>query len=518
MARRVAPFIRDFMPDQHRAFYQGQPFLVAASADAQGRVWTTVVEGPDGFIHSPDAKSLTLATQMDSQDPLAQSLHSGSDIGVVGIELATRRRNRFSGRTRPTDEGFAIDIGQTFGNCPQYISERDWWRVATGTRPAAQSAPRLSTAQIARIQAADTLFIGSGHRSATAAAANGFDASHRGGAPGFVNVVSPTRLRIPDYSGNNFFNTIGNLVIDPRVGLLFVDFATGGLLHVTGRAKVDWAPPEAQDPAVLRVIEVEIDQVIDRRHALSLRWSKAPTPARQLAVTEKVVEAEGITSFHLTPLDGAPLAPFQAGQHLPIALEHPCQAAKLRRTYSLSGVSGQDSYRITVKREPKGLASRFLHDAIEVGDVIEAKPPAGEFVLPNGNSPLVLISAGVGLTPMVAMLHEALSENSTRPVWYVHGARDGHHHALREEVDQLIASHPAAQRAVYYSQPGPDDHIGQGYDVKGRISAPDILALNAGAQAQYLLCGPAGFVTELTSELEAAGIPQAQIHFETFGG
>ncbi|MDA5557817.1 FAD-binding oxidoreductase [Shimia sp. MMG029] len=518
MARRVAPFIRDFMPDQHRAFYQDQPFLVVASGDAEGRVWATIVEGSDGFIRSPDAHTLTLAGAMDPQDPLAKALTAGADIGVVGIELATRRRNRLSGRTRPTDAGFAIDIRQTFGNCPQYISERDWWRVPHPTRPTSQSAAQLSAAQIAHIQAADTLFIGSGHHSAEQAASNGYDASHRGGAPGFVQVVSPTRLRIPDYSGNNFFNTIGNLIEDPRVGLLFVDFATGGLLHVSGRATIDWAPQEARDPSALRVIEVTIERVLDRREALGLRWSKTPMPTRKLVVTAKTKEAEDITSFTLSAQDGAPLAPFKAGQHLPIALEGPTQRAKLRRSYSLSGPAHEGSYRITVKREPQGLASRMLHSKIAVGDVIDAKPPAGDFVIPDNSSPLVLISAGVGLTPMVAMLHEALHQNPNRPVWFLHGTRNRRHHALRTEVAKLISDAPNATSRVFYSQPDPDDLLGQHYDAQGRITAQEVLALTAGAQAHYLLCGPAGFVTALTSGLEAQGVPMAQIHSETFGG
>ncbi|MEX0285930.1 MAG: pyridoxamine 5'-phosphate oxidase family protein [Paracoccaceae bacterium] len=512
IATRAAPFIRDFLPEQHRAFYQAQPFLVVASDDGAGRVWTTIVEGKDGFIGSPDATSLTLDTAIDTHDPLAQSLIEGADIGVVGIELATRRRNRFSGRTRGTDGGIAIDIRQTFGNCPQYISERDWWRAERGALDPVTS-DHLSPEQIARIGAADTLFIGSGRQGA--AASDGYDASHRGGAPGFVRVARPNVLRIPDYSGNNFFNTIGNLLEDPRVGLLFVDFTSGGLLHVTGRARIDWTPEEARDPSVLRVIEVEVDGVIDRPGALSLRWSAKPTPSRAMRVRDKVVEAEGITSFYLSPVDGGPLPPFQPGQHLPIALDIPTHDTKVRRTYSLSGPVA-DAYRITVKREDAGVASRFLHDVVAVGDVIEAKPPAGDFLIPDGDGPLVLISAGVGLTPMVAMLHHVVARGD-RPVWFLHGARDGRHHALREEVDRLISAGPNAKRRVYYSAPGDADVMGEDFDVQGRVSAADVLALEPGPEAQYVLCGPLGFISDLTSGLSDTGVPKSRVHFETFG-
>ncbi|WP_170789202.1 FAD-binding oxidoreductase [Ruegeria lacuscaerulensis] len=517
IATKGAPFIREFMPDQHRTFYQAQPFLVAASADTKGRVWASIIEGRDGFVRSPDAHTITLDTTPDPSDPLAQTLTAGTDIGVVGIELATRRRNRFSGRTRPTDSGLAIDIRQTFGNCPQYINERDWWRVQRNQPVRPLTSESLNSAQIKRIEAADTLFIGSGQQGQQGAASNGYDASHRGGEPGFVRVISPNRLRIPDYSGNNFFNTIGNLLQDPRVGLLFVDFETGGLLHLTGRATIDWSPEEARDPNILRMIEVELDAVIDRPEALTLRWSAQPTPSRKLIVTNKVVEAEGITSFHLAATDGDPLKLFQGGQHLPIALDIPSHDKKVRRTYSLSGTAGGDHYRITVKREASGVASRFLHDNVAIGDVVEAKPPTGDFIIPQGDAPLVLVSAGVGLTPMLAILHQLAGQGSQRPVWFVHAARNGRHHAMADEVGQLVATNRTLRKRIFYSTPDSTDQLGQDFDATGRISATDLLALGAGRDAHYMLCGPSGFVTDLKSGLENADVPPDRVLFEVFG-
>ena len=517
IALRAAPFIRDFMPDQHRAFYEAQPFFVAAASDDEGRVWTTIVEGPDGFVQSPDARTLEVQTQMDASDPLAAPLQSGTDIGLIGIELATRRRNRLSGRTRRSETGFAIDIRQSFGNCPQYISERNWWRVDR-TQPAdARHAQALDPEQIARIAAADTMFIGSGQRRREEAASNGFDASHRGGAPGFVRVLSPTRLRIPDYAGNNFFNTIGNLMEDPRIGLLFVDFSTGGLLHLSGRATIDWTPGAADDSAALRVIEVAVEAVIDRPMALSLRWDSPADAAQKFVVTNKVKEAEDITSFLLTPADGRGPAPFAAGQHLPVILDVPGQANKVQRSYSLSGPPAAPTYRITVKRDPNGIASRFLHDTLEVGDVITANPPAGDFGLPKGDGPLVLVSAGVGLTPLLAMLHHVAASGRNRKVWFVHGARNGRHHALQHEVARLVAAAPQVQARLFYSAPDAADRTRNLFDAEGRITARDLLALKAGPKAQYVLCGPSGFVADLQSGLEAGGVPAGQIQFETFG-
>lgn len=510
----AAGFIRPFMPDQHRTFFEQLPFLVLAGADADGLPWVTVLDGPDGFVTSPDPTTLTVSASPDDQDPLAEAFAQGTDVGMIGIELATRRRNRMNGRLRRTGAGFVIDVRQSFGNCPQYIHERNWQRVPAGIPMRASRTKRLNDAQIARIQAADTLFVSTGRHDGTDHASNGFDASHRGGAPGFVQVVDATHLRIPDYAGNNFFNTIGNLLENPRIGLVFIDFETGGLLHLSGRATIDWSPGKDDDPNALRMVNVEIDVVLDRPAALSLRWT-ANDDLRELIVTHKVKESADITSFHLGAADGSPLPPFVAGQHLPVELDIPGQAEMTRRSYSLSGAPGADHYRLSIKRETHGLASRHLHDAVQVGDRIGARAPSGDFVVPDDAAPLVLVSAGVGLTPMVAALHAA--SQTARPVWFVHGARDGAHHALRDEVTQAIASHPNAHRRILYSQPRPDDTMGTDFDATGRISAQTLLDLRAGTEAHYMLCGPAPFLSDLRQGLEAAGVPGAQIHFETFG-
>ncbi len=510
-------FIRSFMPEQHREFYTALPFLVVSTGDEEGRVWTTILEGPPGFVASPDPRTLNLAMQPDLLDPIAATLRSGTDIGVLGIEPATRRRNRLSGSTRPEGDGIAIDVRQTFGNCPQYIREREWRRVERTEPATVKTAKELSADQVARIEAADTLFIGTGHRAEEDAASNGYDASHRGGEPGFVQVVDANRLRIPDYAGNNFFNTIGNLVADSRVGLLFVDFATGGLLQVTGRAEVDWTASGADDPAVRRIIDVTVEAVVERPAALSLRWERDDSAVRRLAITRKVVEAEGVASFYLAPVDDQPLAPFEAGQHLPIELNVPGKAAKVRRTYSLSGAPTGETYRLTVKREPEGVASRFLHDGVDVGDVIETRRPSGDFVVSCGQCPLVFVSAGVGLTPMLAMLHTIAMEAGSRRAWFVHGTRDGAHHALREEVDRLLGTRPNFGKRVLYSRPRAEDRLGQDYDAEGRVTAEMLLALDAGPDAHYMLCGPPAFLADIRSGLEAAGVPAENVEFETFG-
>ena len=512
-------FIRDYMPDQHRAFFETLPFLVVTGGDGEGQPWVTIIEGPPGFVRSTHPRGLTVAATLPSQDPLASALDPGSGIGILGIELATRRRNRVNGVIlRAAGSGLAIGVRQSFGNCPQYIHERAWCFVEPVRAEVARASCRLDPHQQARIAAANTLFIGSGYHAGGHRPSNGYDASHRGGSRGFVRAANEgTLLRIPDYAGNNHFNTIGNLLRDPRVGLLFVDFETGGLLHVAGRARVDWAPKDGHALKARRVIEVTVESVIDRPAALTLRWRDETAGLRPLRIVDKVKESERITSFHLTSLSGAALPSFKAGQHLPVVLRVPGEREPIRRTYSLSGSPQTGTYRVSVKREEHGIASTFLHAETEIGATIEARTPAGDFTFPDGRGAVVLASAGVGVTPMLAMLHAATAESPDRRLWFVHGTRDGKSHAFRAEVEALIGQRATAARKVFYSAPRETDTSGTDFDAKGRITAEDLLMLEAGADAHYMLCGPASFLADLRAGLESGGVPPGQIHFETFG-
>ena len=510
-------FIKPYMPQQHREFFSQLPFLVLAGADSDGHHWVTLMDGPDGFISSPNSKTLSVQAEPDPQDPLADALHQGTDVGMLGIELASRRRNRMSGSIRQTGNGFAINVNQSFGNCPQYINERVWHRQNDNKPGPAHRSERLSADQIARIRAADTMFIGTGQQAEIDHASNGFDASHRGGPAGFVAVTDSGHLRIPDYAGNNFFNTIGNLIENPRIGLVFVDFETGGLLHVSGLALINWEPTDSHDPNAARMIEVTVDSVLDRPKALSLRWAPNEADVRELVVAGKTAETDDIASLLLMPVDGTPLNEFKSGQHLPIELRIPGQSNLVKRSYSLSGPPSERVYRLTVKRDPNGLASRFIHDHLQVGDIIRARAPSGEFTLPADESPVVLASAGVGMTPMLAMFHEAAARNRQQPLWFVYGARNLANHALKQEVEDLASEFANLSTHFAYSKPGDDDVLGSDYHYEGRVTAQTLLDLDAGPEAQYLLCGPAAFLAEVREGLEASGVPSDQIHFETFG-
>jgi len=510
--------IRSFMPDQHRIFFEEQPFLIAAARDAEGRPWATLLEGGPGFVRSPDAVSLEIAARPVRGDALEGALAAGADIGLIGIELGTRRRNRVNGTlTASGDDGIQFAVGQSFGNCPQYIRARKYWWSPGKPSGKAERGTSLSGSQMAWIRSADTFFIATGYRGEGEDTAFGMDISHRGGERGFVEVLDERTIRFPDYAGNRFYNTLGNILCDPRTGFLFLDFATGSLLQLTGRASIDFSSDAvARVPGARQLVTLQIDEIVELTSVLRLRWQEEAGSARSLRLVEKVKESADVTSFHFEARDGGPLKPFSAGQHLPIELNLSGGLGKVQRSYSLSGSPKEGRYRISVKRDPQGLVSRILHDVLEVGATIDAGLPAGTFGLPETHEPLVLVSAGIGVTPLLSMLHAVVAEEGHRPLWFVHSARDGEHHPFRKEVRALAAAKLNIRLLTHYSRPLETDIRGQDFDCEGRITAESLVALAGAANARYCLCGPAGFLAELKAGLEREGVPESRILEESF--
>lgn len=517
-ARRI---VRPAMPEEHRAFYAQLPFVVLAARDAAGRPWATGLAEEPGFVSSPEPRSLHVAAAPSPGDALDGALGLGDDVGLLGIELHTRRRNRVNGRvTGGGSAGFTLGVAQSFGNCPQYITERRWRRAARPEHaPAPTRGTALAPAHRALIERADTFFIASGFRGDGESPVFGMDASHRGGARGFVEVRNPGELVFPDYAGNNHFNTLGNLLMDPRAGLLFVDFERGDTLQLTGRARIDWDSPDIQRHAdAQRLVHFEIEESVLLAGALPLRWERPADARRELRLVQRIRESADVVSFVLAARDGRSLPDFAPGQYLPIELEIPGRSGTVARTYSLSGSPAAADYRLTVKRDPHGLVSRHLHDDLQVGQSIVAGSPQGTFTLAaSGDRPVVLASAGIGLTPMVSMLHALASRPAGRDVWFVHGARDGDHHPLRREVQRLVAASRTARLHVAYSQPRSTDRLGRDHHSVGRVDGALLEKLLPDFDAEFHLCGPGGFMAELHAFLDARGVPAERIHTESFG-
>jgi predicted pyridoxine 5'-phosphate oxidase superfamily flavin-nucleotide-binding protein len=267
--------IRNAMPMQHRELFAQLPFLVVGAADPAGQLQASVLAGPPGFVQSPDDTHLEIDALPPAGDPLAAALQPGSTVGLLGIELPTRRRNRANGRVVERNErGLRVRIEQSFGNCPKYIQRRELAALgsADAPRPPVRHADRLDDAVFALVRRADTFFIAS-HAPGSQPNA-GCDVSHRGGLPGFVQADDAGRtLTWPDYLGNAFFNTLGNLAANGEAALVFPDFETGGLLHVNGHAGIVWDGPQVRAfPGAQQVLRLQVRQVIHRPAALPWRW------------------------------------------------------------------------------------------------------------------------------------------------------------------------------------------------------------------------------------------------------
>lgn len=258
--------IRDFMPDQHRAFFEGLTYVFVGAAEADGWPAATLLAGPRGFIASPDPRTLRLDVRLDPEDPVQALLTPGAPVGLLGLDLSNRRRNRANGRVAAIEEGILVQVDQSFGNCPQYIQTRSVEALDRTPGPLERFAGLDADARAA-VVVADTFFVASFAQGEN----GGVDISHRGGRPGFVRLDGDV-LTIPDFRGNRFFNTLGNLLAQPRAALLFPDFATGDLTQLQGRAEVLWD----QDPQIEgaeRLWRFTVERGWRRRAAIPLRWT-----------------------------------------------------------------------------------------------------------------------------------------------------------------------------------------------------------------------------------------------------
>ncbi|MFH9963347.1 MOSC domain-containing protein [Streptomyces mirabilis] len=301
----------------------------------------------------------------------------------------------------------------------------------------------------------------------------------------------------------------------------------------TGRGSLSVADTDAllylpdPDPARLRTalaIEALSPGWQQSFQEMSHRLDQPPAPApaapgwrgfKQLRVTQVVPETPTVSSFLLRPIDSQTLPPAAPGQYLTVRIPEEGRP-DLVRSYSLSSAPGAAEYRISVKREDRGKVSTYLHTHLHTGDVIEAAAPRGTFVLADDHTPVALFSAGIGVTPVLAMLHQLALEHSSRAVWWVHTARDPGQQPFAEEARQLLARLPHARVFIYYTAPDLEIAGGSGI-THGRMTSDGIRELGIPADAHAYLCGPEGFMSTVTSALQRVGVSSSNIHTEVFG-
>ncbi len=535
--------VRRFLTDQHREFFGLLPYAFLGAVDAEGQPWASMLVDEPGFVVAPDPRRLDVAAAPLFGDPLNQTLRDGVEVALLGVQLPTRRRNRVIGTVQGAGPGgFHIAVRQTLGVCPQYIQGREASLIADPRQPERRPehhAARLDAAARSIIARADTFFVASVNPRAEDGVAAGADISHRGGRPGFVRIDDDTTLTNPDF--------VGNFQIDDRAGLLFIDFETRDTLYLAGRAEIIWDGPEvAAFAGAQRLVRYHLTKVIRVEAALPLAfvppayspllsrigtWDEAASGIeaehsrnewRPFRIEQVVDESATIKSFYLAPTDGGGLAVYRAGQFLPIRVQPIDWAAPVIRTYTLSDAPGSGNYRISVKREGAGGVSDWLHDHALPGTEIAVMAPRGSFVFDTpSNRAVVLVSAGVGITPMMAMLNDLLVNNGrTRhhaPLYFIHGARNGQNHAFAAALRHKAELHSNLKVHVRYSAPDAGDVLGQTNDSVGRVDRALLQAVLPFDDYDFYLCGPAAFMQELYDGLRALNVADARIHLESFG-
>ena len=552
-------FIRDYLPGEHKAFFSKLPFVLIGAVDSLGRPWASLLMGRPGFVDAPDAHTLEINTRLVFGDPLNGVLAKGADVGLLGIEYDSRRRNRLTGKVAVfSDHLITIKIDQTFGNCPQYIQSRDYELLpeieAIGEPLATTKIDSLDARAQEIIAVADHFYIATQYSERAGDSSHGADVSHRGGKPGFVRIEDERTLVFPDFTGNNHFNTIGNIFLNPRAGLLFVDFEGGDLLYLTCKAEIIWDGEEKRAFAgAERFVRLTLDEGVLVENAVPIRWSfrdYSPSlsftgsweevDARMAALKEgnkyriyRVLRVEResalITSFYLEPEDGARIPCNVAGQFLPIEIEPPGAVAPIRRTYTISNAPNGSYFRLSIKREPAakpglppGVSSNYFHDHVSSGATIRALSPRGKFTLDESSTrPVVLLSGGVGITPMISMLEQLVNDSEgcgcTRPVWFIHGASNSDVHAFGAHVRRLADEFPCLTTHIRYSHPSAKDVQGEHYDSAGHVDVELLKSLLPLDNYDYYLCGPTPFIESLFDGLKSLGVADERIHYEFFG-
>ena len=269
-AQQSERVIKTTMKPVARQFLHQQPVAFVATIDADGWVWASLVAGLPGFMVALDEGTIHIGAAPTIGDSLHENLLANSDIGLLIIEFATRRRVRVNGHAQLQPDGsFYVHTQQVYANCPKYIQARQYEvsPVADRSKSEVYRTDSLTTTQQQLIAKSDTFFVASAHPE------GGADASHRGGNPGFVTVVDPNALIWPDYVGNDMFNTLGNIAANPKAGLLFLDFDTGSTIQLIGEAHIIWDAAEiAKHNGAERLVSFRIEQVVEIENRLPLRW------------------------------------------------------------------------------------------------------------------------------------------------------------------------------------------------------------------------------------------------------
>jgi len=526
IAQRNGGVVSKTIPAGALPFIEQQPMAVIGSMNPNGHIWASILFGQPGFIHTLDDHTLEIDLSQPrsaSDDPLWSNLIENADVGLIIIELDSRRRLRINGQARRVSaKRLIIDIERAYPNCPKYIQRRQW-KIATIEEQLESSTnspinPPISTkgtilneTQKKLIANADTFFVTSGHPN------HGLDASHRGGHPGFVQLINDQLLLIPDFSGNSMFNTLGNFTSYPFAGLVFVDFKHNCLLQLTGGTEVLWdiEDPQEETGGTQRYWQFNILAWQEYSLPFHLDWElfdysphipkqrhRIPDNNTLLLRVERIQrETKRIKSFRLRAVDGGILPEFTPGAHLLVKVKLPDGSIADRHYSLLSDCRNNEIYEIAVLMEPDGRGgSNYMHQQINEGDVLECQVPKNNFPQVESVKHNILIAGGIGITPIFSMLQELVSEQQSFELHY--SARTNSALALRDRIEKI-----AGGNVHFYSSHEPQ---GQCMNLESLLSPPK-------PNVHVYVCGPHQMISAVREISKALGWTPAQIHFESFG-
>ena len=526
-------------------FIAQQNMLVISSVDEAGLPWSSVLFGTPGFMQASNSESLLLdASKMliNEHDPLWKNISNNPQVGVLAIELSTRRRFRVNGRIQNTSTGeqgadhkgksladsqFEITVQQAYPNCPKFIQRRNLkieQQAYSEVLPAPISGTQLTSVHVDIISNSDSFFVSSASI-LKGKNEHSVDASHRGGFPGFIKVLDDNRLLIPDYQGNSMFNTLGNIHVYPKAGIIIVDYENSRVLQLSGSAKILWDQQDDTNHSsgTKRFWELSVEKWQVTEIPKGVNWNfqdYSPHNPREIKAKDSkensVIGVNGkmsltinnvekkstrINAYQLQAQDGAILPTFEAGAHLPIEVTLDSGKKVLRHYSILSSTQENRFYEIAIQNEEHGRGgSKALHKQLTLNSVINVLPPKSEFSLTPNNKHVVLIAGGIGITPILSMLRELVDNNSSFEIHYA--AKNEADLVFKKEVEALVGTN-----AYFYTS--------EGEQVK-RLDLPNLIK-GTGSSSHVYMCGPLRMISQVRELAGERGLPDSQVHFESFG-
>jgi len=517
-ARVNGSMISNTIPFGGSSFIALQRLMIIGTVDTKGDIWTSLLIGQPGVVQALNksqleidiSKSVYMSDECFLTDPGADN-----KIGILMIELESRLRLRINGRiTQISDEQYTIDIDQAYANCPKYIQRRQW-KTPHMTHPAVAKpcaqGTELNHAQKNMIASSDTFFV------ASASPEHGIDASHRGGKPGFVQLLNNGKLIIPDFKGNSMFNTLGNFAVYPRAGLLFISFDSGKLLQLTGKTEILWDKhdPQQISGGTKRFWQFETCEWREHQLPSGFDWELIdyspyiPEPIVGLSTdftlslrVERIQhEAEQIKSFRLQAGNAEQLPEFKPGAHIQVQVQLPDHSIGFRHYSLLSSPDDISHYEIAVLSQPEGLGgSRYMHQKIHEGDIIEIRQPQNDFPMTAKAEHSILIAGGIGITPILAMLQKLVSDQQSFELHY--SARRRTRLAFHDRIKRI-----ANDQSHFYTS---DEHQEQRLDLHTLLSTPK-------PGVHIYVCGPRSMIGAVRDIAATRGWSAGQIHYESFG-